>query len=77
MAPCLIGMEACVGAHFLSRQLYRLGHDARLPKCDPLSAIGRSHLGNPGLTHYQSTLHMSPDSPVRTGFHPPWLLILI
>ncbi len=30
MKPCLIGMEACVGAHFLSRQLCRLGHDARL-----------------------------------------------
>jgi transposase len=28
--PCLIGMEACVGAHHLSRQLIALGHDARL-----------------------------------------------
>jgi transposase len=28
--PCLIGMEACVGAHHLSRQLKALGHDARL-----------------------------------------------
>ena len=28
--PCLIGMEACVGAHHLSRRLQRLGHDARL-----------------------------------------------
>jgi transposase len=28
--PCLIGMEACVGAHHLSRQLGLLGHDARL-----------------------------------------------
>ena len=27
---CLIGMEACVGAHHLSRQLRALGHDARL-----------------------------------------------
>jgi len=25
--PCLIGMEACVGAHYLSRKLKRLGHD--------------------------------------------------
>jgi transposase len=30
MAPCLIGMEACVGAHHLSRKLKALGHDARL-----------------------------------------------
>jgi transposase len=30
MSPCLIGMEACVGAHHLSRRLRALGHDARL-----------------------------------------------
>jgi transposase len=30
MTPCLIGMEACVGAHHLSRKLKALGHDARL-----------------------------------------------
>ena len=28
--PCLIGMEACVGAHQLSRKLQSLGHEARL-----------------------------------------------
>ena len=30
MPPCLIGMEACVGAHHLSRKLAMFGHDARL-----------------------------------------------
>src|SRR6201987_3484984 len=30
LPPCLIGMEACVGAHHLSRTLASLGHDARL-----------------------------------------------
>jgi transposase len=30
MPPCLVGMEACVGAHHLSRRLRLLGHDARL-----------------------------------------------
>jgi hypothetical protein len=30
MSRCLIGMEACVGAHHLSRKLKALGHDARL-----------------------------------------------
>jgi hypothetical protein len=30
MPPCLIGMEACVGAHHLGRKLKGLGHDARL-----------------------------------------------
>jgi transposase len=30
MPPCLVGMEACVGAHHLSRRLKALGHDPRL-----------------------------------------------
>jgi transposase len=30
LPPCLIGMEACVGAHHLSRKLRSLGHEARL-----------------------------------------------
>src|SRR5450432_1898350 len=30
MPACPIGMEACVGAHHLSRRLKALGHDARL-----------------------------------------------
>jgi transposase len=30
MPPCLIAMEACVGAHHLSRKIKGLGHDARL-----------------------------------------------
>jgi transposase len=30
MTPCLIGMEACVGAHHLSRRLKALDHDGRL-----------------------------------------------
>ena len=27
---CLIGMEACAGAHHIGRQLVTLGHDVRL-----------------------------------------------
>jgi transposase len=30
MPSCLVGMEACVGAHHLSRKLNSLGHDTRL-----------------------------------------------
>jgi transposase len=30
MPTCLIGMEACVGANHLSRQLLALGHDVKL-----------------------------------------------
>jgi transposase len=41
MPACLIGMEACVGAHHLSRKLRALGHDARLmpAKYVPTAAI--------------------------------------
>ena len=30
LAPCLIGIEACGGAHFWARELARLGHEVRL-----------------------------------------------
>lgn len=30
LEPCLIGMEACGGAHFWSRELTRLGHTVRM-----------------------------------------------
>jgi transposase len=30
LPPCLVGMEASVGAHHLARKLSTLGHDARL-----------------------------------------------
>jgi len=30
LSPCLIGMEACGGAHYWSRELSRLGHDVRI-----------------------------------------------
>lgn len=30
LAPCLVGIEACGGAHYWARELGKLGHDARL-----------------------------------------------
>ncbi|MGZ8240053.1 MAG: IS110 family transposase, partial [Methylobacter sp.] len=30
LVPCLIGLEACAGAHYWARELIKLGHDARL-----------------------------------------------
>lgn len=30
LPPCLVGMEACAGAHYWSRELAKLGHDVRL-----------------------------------------------
>jgi transposase len=29
-APCLIGMEACGGAHHWARQLIKMGHEVKL-----------------------------------------------
>ena len=40
LRPCLIGMEACVGAHHLSRKLRSLGHEARLIGVHPLGWTG-------------------------------------
>src|SRR5438045_8769321 len=48
LSPCLIGMEACVGAHHLSRKLTSLGHDARLmpAKCvRPYSRAQKNDFG--------------------------------
>ena len=30
LTPCLVGMEACAGAHYWARELARSGHDVRL-----------------------------------------------
>lgn len=30
LSPCLIGLEACAGAHFWARELTKLGHEVRL-----------------------------------------------
>ena len=42
MPPCLIGMEACVGAHHLSRRLQALGHDARLMPAKSTADSGKA-----------------------------------
>src|SRR5215469_5763576 len=41
MPACLIGMEACVGAHHLSRRLRLLGHDVRLMLAKYVRAYSR------------------------------------
>jgi transposase len=30
LAPCIVGMEACLSAHFVSRTLRALGHEPRI-----------------------------------------------
>jgi transposase len=43
LPPCLIGMEACVGAHHLSRKLQSFGHDARLMPAKYVRAYLKGH----------------------------------
>jgi len=38
-APCLIGIEACGGAHHWARQLIRLGHEVRLMPAEYVKAF--------------------------------------
>jgi len=40
---CLFGMEACVGAHHLSRQLLALGHDMKLIPAQFVAPFSKSH----------------------------------
>jgi transposase len=46
MPACLIGMEACVGAHHLSRRLRLLGHDARLMPAKYVRAYSKGQKNN-------------------------------
>lgn len=42
LPPCLIGIEACAGAHYWARELNRLGHDARLMAAQFVSPYRKS-----------------------------------
>jgi transposase len=43
LRPCLIGVEACVGAHHLSRRLIALGHDVRLIPAQYVKPFVKTH----------------------------------
>jgi transposase len=58
--PCLIGMEACVGAHHLSRKLKAFGHNARL-----VPSVARH-----GQNSYRSGFHARQPSRSRTFAKP-------
>jgi hypothetical protein len=57
--PCLIGMEACVGAHHLSRKLKAFGHDARLmPANQPYPNCSDCGSDNRGVPYIPRLLTM-------------------
>jgi transposase len=64
LPPCLIGMEACVGAHHLSRKLQMLGHDARLM---PAKYVGPSSKGQKNDFRDEKAVHPIFRQPV-SGF---------
>ncbi len=63
--PCLIGMEACPGSHYLSRRLIALGHDARLMPAQYLKPFLKGHKND-----YRDAVFVRP-SPKRRLDLPP------
>jgi hypothetical protein len=55
MPACLIGMEACVGAHHLSRRLRLLGHDARLMPAKYVRAYSKGQKND-----FRDAVHQRP-----------------
>jgi hypothetical protein len=61
--PCLVGMEACVGAHHLSRQLLALGHEVKLVSGQFVQRLGdfvRPRCRCPILFHLKQNLGEPP-----------------
>jgi transposase len=54
LLPCIVGMEACLSAHFVARSLRKLGHE---PRIIPASIRVRSRRGRRTTT---ATLRRSP-----------------
>src|ERR1700745_2306790 len=55
LPPCLIGMEACVGAHHLSRKLQALGH-ARLMAAKYVRPYSKGEKNYPALQQESADL---------------------
>jgi hypothetical protein len=43
LPPCVVGMEACLSAHFVSRTLRALGHEPRPPRSKSTSMCELAH----------------------------------
>src|SRR5579872_6191824 len=81
LPPCLIGMEACVGAHHLSRKLNSLGHDARLMPAKyvrPYSKGQKNDFRDAEVSTWFRALHAFSDARTVSGrsLGPPTLLEL-
>src|SRR5256885_7604783 len=78
LSPCLIGMEACVGAHHLSRKLQMLGHDARLMPAKyvrPYSKGQKNDFRDAEAVASPPKREPRPSVPAMgAGFGSPWLV---
>ena len=70
LPPCLIGMEACVGAHHLSRKLNALGHDARLMPAKYVRPYSKGQK-NDSNGHDPSGNYAAPDCSADATTHVP------
>lgn len=69
LAPCLIGMEACAGAHYWARELTKLGHEVRLiPFASGLEPLAPRWLS---LTSSPSSSGARPTQPTPRRSAPP------
>jgi hypothetical protein len=76
LSPCLIGMEACVGVHHLSRKLQALGHDARLMPAKYVRPYSKGQTSAmPRRSPRQCNVRRSFPARVRFGIDPPFLTI--
>jgi hypothetical protein len=65
LPPCLIGMEACVGAHHLSCRLKAFGHDARLMPAKYVKAFLNETATYCSATRDRGADHLSVSPAVR------------
>src|SRR5947207_8700320 len=53
---CVVGMEACSGAHHWARELTQLGHDTRIMAAEFVRPFRKSILGKEGGTDTQAVV---------------------
>jgi hypothetical protein len=78
MPPCLVGMEACVGAHHLSCKLNSFGHDARLMPAKYVRPYSKAksvkcHLTDVVVPSITATLRRPSPLAIRTMSVSYWL----
>ena len=61
LTPCVIGLEACGGAHFWARELAKLGHDARLMPARYVRAYVKTNKHEPPMRRHAAKRFSGPE----------------